>query len=751
MAVLNKKEMIIRYGTIGLVLGALLTCIVYLIVFFALEQEFSLSAIAGLHSDLRLLYVVDIFLIPGIISGVAIGNWRFKQMDLLSSRIVKETEKNAEIKKFAHSLIAGELNTSISFSGSDKTLSDSLNKLKDTLVRNRELERQRRLEEKQRNWISEGLAQFGDILRTNSHDLETMAYAVISGMVRYLDANQGAIFLAEQEGQEKSLRMIACHAYDRKKFPDKRIQWGEGLVGAVAVEKKGFYTQKIPDGYLSITSGLGKANPNFLVIEPLLWNEKVFGTIEIASFKPLEEFRLHFISRVAENIATTINTMESNLRTENLLKETRAQADQLSSQEEKVRQNMEALKLTQEEAARQAEKFISFTNTVNHTLIRAEYDTGGNLIYANTKFLKMLGYSGNREVEGRHISIFLDQKDHTWFNALWEKLAQGGRHFQGYMKHVTKLGQDLWTMATYTCVRQDDGTIEKILFLAIDSTEQKKQSLDYESQIDAIDRLNAKAVFSPDGRYRLCNDLFSKTLKYTSVELDQMNVFDFFGPGEQERFNEIWENVIRGEGFQGQLKMQSKYEEDLWFRATFLSANDIYGEVEKVIFLANEITKEKEMENAARKQHDQLIRKEEELRLSILDLKKSLEESKRSLENEKLKLGNEIIKYRHVLDELPFPVISINNMGFVLLYNKCSERNLGIKAKEIIGSKADQLFDLEKSSDVIKSFTDPVRTKTPGNYPEQEFILSGGKMFKSDLMIITSDLGDELLFTLIVL
>ena len=206
-------------------------------------------------------------------------------------------------------------------------------------------------------------------------------------------------------------------------------------------------------------------------------------------------------------------------------------------QEEQVKQNMEALKRAQEEAAKQADIFISFTNTVNHTLMRAEYDTEGNLLYANTRFLKKLGYSGNREVEGKHISMFINEKDRSWFNTLWSKLAKGGRHFEGYMKHETKLGQDLWTMATYTCVRRDDGEVEKILFLAIDSTEQKKQSLDYEGQIEAIDRLNAKAVFSPDGKLLISNELFNNTLKYTDMELEQMNVFDFFGTGEQERFS----------------------------------------------------------------------------------------------------------------------------------------------------------------------------------------------------------------------
>lgn len=747
---LDKKEMIIRYSALGFVLGIALTLTIYLILFHVLELNFSFGNVALLHQDIWYLYIIDLICVPGIILGGLRGNRRFNQIHQLSLRVSREAEKSIEIKRFTHALIAGDLNTSISLPDEDQTLADSLNKLKDTLTKNREMERQRRLDERQRNWISEGLAEFGDILRTQSRELEEMTYAVISGMVRYLDANQGAIFLVEVEEDEKFLQMIACHAYDRKKFPHKRISWGDGLIGAAAMEKKGYYTDKIPDGYLTITSGLGKANPRYLLIEPLIWNEIVFGIIEIASFKPLEEYKIQFVQRVAENIATTINTMESNLRTEQLLKETRAQADQLASQEEQVRQNMEALKITQEEAARQAETFISFTNTVNHTLMRAEYDTEGRLMYANTRFLKKLGYSGNREVEGKHISMFINEKDHEWFNALWNKLSKGGRHFEGYMKHETKLGQDLWTMATYTNVRREDGSVEKILFLAIDSTEQKKQSLDYESQVEAIDRLNAKAVFSPDGKLQLSNELFNKVFKYTEMELEQMNVFDFFGTGEQERFNEIWENVIRGEAFQGQVKMQSKYEEELWFRATFLSADDMYGEVEKVVFLASEITKEKEMELATRKQHDQLIRKEEELRLASLDLKKKLEESQRQRKEDQQKFQKDITHYTHILEELPHAVVSINNLGFIMFFNHQAEKSWGRKQKEVVGSKADTLFPESNRSEVIQNFMDPALNKTPGLYPDQELILPDGTPVQKDLLIVRTDLKEEVLYTLVV-
>jgi PAS domain S-box-containing protein len=751
MLELNKKEMIIRYSAIGFVLGMVLTITQYALLLHVLETPFSFRALVQLHGDLPILFLLDPLAFPALLFGAWIANWRFKQLHTLSKRIGQETDKNVEIKGFIHSLIAGKLHSSVELTLIDQSLSETLNELKDSLSRNRKMEQQRRLDERQRNWTSEGLAEFGDILRKNSLEMETMTYAVISWLVRYLEANQGALFLVRVDEGDRYLEMVACHAYDRKKFPGKRVAWGDGLIGAAAVERKGYYTDKISEGYLTITSGLGKANPRYLLIEPLIWNDQVFGIIEIATFNRMEDYKIQFVQRVAENIATSISTMESNLRTEHLLNETRAQADQLLVQDEQVRQNMEALKLAQEERAKQAEIFISFTNTVNHTLMRADYNTDGNLIYANTWFLKKLGYSGNREIEGKHISMFINEKDQSWFNSLWEQLSKGGRHFEGYMKHETKMGHDLWTMATYTCVRHNDGSVEKILFLAIDSTEQKKQSIDYEGQIEAIDSLNAKAIFSPDGELQLSNTLFGSAMKYTELELVPMNIFDFFGTAEQERLNEIWENVIRGEAFHGQLKMQSKFDEELWFRATFLSVNDIYGEVEKVIFLASEMTKEKEMELASRKQHDKLIRKEEDQRLATLDLKKKLEETVQLRKQEIEKFGKELRQYIHVLEELPYSVITINNLGFVLFFNRHAEKRWKMKQKEVLGSRVEKLFPAENTSEVISGFINPARSKNKGIFKGQELQIPGRQTEQASLMLISTDLVDELLYTLIIL
>jgi len=213
---LDKREMVIRYSAIGFVLGVVLTIIEYALLLYSGKIPFSFSAIAELHQSHSVVFIIDFLALPGLFFGASIGNWRFKQLDTLSTRIRHETDKNEEIKKFTHALIAGDLNTSVSLTHIEQTLSDTLYELRDTLNRNREMDRQRRLDERQRNWISEGLAEFGDILRMHSMDMEAMTYSVISRLVRYLDANQGAIFLTVEEEGEQYLEMVSCHAYDRK-------------------------------------------------------------------------------------------------------------------------------------------------------------------------------------------------------------------------------------------------------------------------------------------------------------------------------------------------------------------------------------------------------------------------------------------------------------------------------------------------------------------------------------------------------
>jgi len=68
-----------------------------------------------------------------------------------------------------------------------------------------------------------------------------------------------------------------------------------------------------------------------------------------------------------------------------------------------------------------------------------------------------------------------------------------------------------------------------------------------------------------------------------------------------------------------------------------------------------------------------------------------------------------------------------------------------------VGSRAEELFLNHKASPVIRSFTDPSRTKSPGIHEGEELVLPGGRSERRDLLIIRTDLKEELNYTMVIL
>lgn len=215
------------------------------------------------------------------------------------------------------------------------------------------------LEDRKRSWAMAGLTRLAEIIRLSNHDLNELSNSLITFLVKYMNANQGGLFVInESNAKDKFLELKACYAFERKKFLEKRINLNEGLVGQAVIENETIYLTEIPQNYISITSGLGTANPNALIIVPLKTEESVVGALEIASFNAFEPHEREFLEKASESIASSILTSRINENTSKLLKESQDLTEQLRQQEEEVRQSMEELQATQDEMLRK-EKEIS--------------------------------------------------------------------------------------------------------------------------------------------------------------------------------------------------------------------------------------------------------------------------------------------------------------------------------------------------------------------------------------------------------
>ncbi len=451
---------------------------------YKIRNTMILSALAGL-----IIFIIPLFLFAGkiendfqhiisVLDSLAKGH-RVKKIDHQRSDEVgmildKLNGMVAYMRRncsFSKELGKGNFDTEFSPLSREDELGNALLEMRENLkTANIENKKQKIIEE-ERNWIAQGLAKFADILRQNNDNLETLSYNVISNLVKYLNALQGGLFVVEKTDNGPVLEMKSCFAYDRRKFIEKQIKSGEGLVGMCYKEKETIYMTEIPEGYIDITSGLGDADPRSILIVPMKLNDKVYGCIEIASLEPFDNYKIEFVEKIGENIASTISSVRMNMETSRLLEKSQHQSEEMKNQEEELRQNMEELKATQEEAQRRENELKEILNAISKAIGTLELDMQGNIISVNDYYLQMAERSGSA-FKGKNLSeFFYDTKENSFSNILTE-LSTGQSHTSKHDYVFNKNKKQFFE--SFTPIRNHEGVFSKILVMSYDVSEIQK-------------------------------------------------------------------------------------------------------------------------------------------------------------------------------------------------------------------------------------------------------------------------------------
>ena len=261
-------------------------------------------------------------------------------------------------------------------SGEVAVLKDKLNEM----IRNlRETTRQNT----EQDWLKTHLERFTRMLQ-GQRDLATVSSMILSELAPLVSAQHGVFYTLDtlDESDEPVLRYQAGYGYKERKHLANHFRLGEGLVGQCAQEKQRILLTDVPSDYVRINSGLGESVPLNIIVLPILFEGSVRAVLELASFSGFSLTHQAFLDQLTESIGLVLNTIEANTLTENLLRQSQSQAQELQSRAgmlaeqntevERKNQEVELAKQLVEEKAEQlavSSKYKSeFFSNMSHEL-----------------------------------------------------------------------------------------------------------------------------------------------------------------------------------------------------------------------------------------------------------------------------------------------------------------------------------------------------------------------------------------------
>ncbi|MFJ4711767.1 HAMP domain-containing protein [Streptomyces sp. NPDC088785] len=213
-----------------------------------------------------------------------------------------------------------------------------------------------------KDWLESNLARLAALMQGH-RDLMEVADLILRELTPLVNAQYGAFFLAEpDEGDTpirtsiptKGLAYIAGYASAAASVVDTDAMPVHGLVRQAALEKKRILVEDAPPDYIKINSGLGEAAPASVVIIPILFEDKLLGVIELASFSRFSDVHLAFFDQFVNTIGVAINTIIANSRTESLLGESQRLATQLQERSDELQRQQAELQRSNAELEEKA-------------------------------------------------------------------------------------------------------------------------------------------------------------------------------------------------------------------------------------------------------------------------------------------------------------------------------------------------------------------------------------------------------------
>src|SRR5437763_550469 len=193
----------------------------------------------------------------------------------------------------------------------------------------------------EQDWLKTNLAKFTNMLQ-GQRDLTTVGRLLLTELTPLVNAHMGVIYQVENE-ESPQLRLLSAYAGDGIHPHQQILQFGDGLIGQCAMDKRQRLVSEIPDNAAPINSALLRVVPKNLVVLPVLFENQVKAVIELASVSTFTNSQMTFLEQLTDSIGIVLNSIEATMQTEGLLKQSQQLAEELQTQQKELQQTNEQL------------------------------------------------------------------------------------------------------------------------------------------------------------------------------------------------------------------------------------------------------------------------------------------------------------------------------------------------------------------------------------------------------------------------
>lgn len=218
---------------------------------------------------------------------------------------------------------------------------------------------------------------------------------------------------------------------------------------------------------------------------------------------------------------------------------------------------------------------------IRQSMAMIEFTPDGIILDANPAFLGVVNYR-LEEIVGKHHRLFCSRNlsESLAYQQFWQRLRQG-EHFSDRFPRLTQDGKEVWLEATYMPIRDDHGSVTKVMKIATDITRQVAAEHMHESYIKAIDRSMAVIEFNLEGEVVSANQNFLDLMGYRRDDVigQHHRLFCLAEDSRSDDYRQFWARLNKGEFMSDRFRRVTKQGQQVWLRATYNPLYDANGRV----------------------------------------------------------------------------------------------------------------------------------------------------------------------------